>query len=296
MKNILIIIILLIISTNILASKVKSTGSPSDWVKNNAWDLDAPSSSSTQYDTIVILAGHTVKLKETIDLSSWTSPVYIILDGALQIVNSDSPGELLLPEGSAISISATGKIESHLVIKICAGNDTICNSSTVGPAYFAQTGTNLPVTLLDYTYNYKTQNLEWTTASEENNDYFTIDVIDKEGTITQTYNVLGNGNTNIIKKYNLYLIENDIYIHVTQTDYDGKINDLFTTYIRQQKHNIYIIHNIDNIEINGNYNHIQIINMNGVETKYDLINNKIYGLKRGFYIFILDKIPYKVVY
>ena len=156
--------------------------------------------------------------------------------------------------------------------------------------------TPLPVELLSYDYNYKTQNLEWVTASEENNDFFTITVFEKDGTIVNTYYVDGAGNSNILLKYQLNIIENDVYVHATQTDYDGKRNDLFTTYIRQQKQKIYLINNINHIEINGVFNEIQIINMNGVEIPYNIINNKVYGLKRGFYIFIIDETPYKVVY
>ena len=156
--------------------------------------------------------------------------------------------------------------------------------------------TLLPIKLLNYNYNYKTKNIEWSTIIEQNNDYFSINIINKDGLIKNTYYVNGAGNSNILQKYKLNINESNVYVQVTQTDYDGNENYLFTLYIQDKKDkDIYIIHNYDYIEIIGDFNDIEIFSINGMKISYRKINNKIY-LNHGIYIIIIDNKSYKIIF
>jgi hypothetical protein len=85
----------------------------------------------------------------------------------------------------------------------------------------------LPIELISFegisknTYNY----LFWKTASEYNNDYFTIEKTLDGINFTPIANINGAGNSNMVLNYDYidYNIINTItYYRLKQTDYDGK--------------------------------------------------------------------------
>ena len=84
---------------------------------------------------------------------------------------------------------------------------------------------SLPVELLSFTA--KRQNdlivLNWTTASEINNDYFTIEKsYDMESWNNVSF-IKGAGNSNELVNYEITDIENkEVYYRLSQTDFDGK--------------------------------------------------------------------------
>lgn len=85
----------------------------------------------------------------------------------------------------------------------------------------------LPVSLLAFSANCKNNvtTLSWSTSSETNNDYFTIDRSDNTYNWRQIGNIKGSGNSNSVKNYSY--IDKDptsgtSYYRLKQTDYDGK--------------------------------------------------------------------------
>ncbi len=88
--------------------------------------------------------------------------------------------------------------------------------------------TILPVEFIDANYDCNSETLKWITASEINNDHFTIITgsIDDDGDFIASSNtplqIDGNGNTNSISHYNTNVETSDKYIQLWQTDYDGK--------------------------------------------------------------------------
>lgn len=85
----------------------------------------------------------------------------------------------------------------------------------------------LPVEFLDFNASVKTASIEltWKTASETNNDYFTIErSLDGENFIPLAF-IDGNGNSNDIVRY-FYTDESPFqglaYYRIKQTDFDGK--------------------------------------------------------------------------
>ncbi len=88
----------------------------------------------------------------------------------------------------------------------------------------------LPITLLDFTAKYigpKTVAIQWSTASEVNNDYFTIQRSSDGIHFTDIQIVDGAGNSSMIQAYND--IDDDAldgisYYRLKQTDYDGQFS------------------------------------------------------------------------
>jgi len=104
--------------------------------------------------------------------------------------------------------------------------------TSYSPITFAsKSGYNqLPIELLKFTgdCNDKFIDLNWSTASEINNDYF---IIEKSYDAIQWYEVTrvtGSGNSSEIKKYQYLdkvdLLNKNIYYRLIQVDFDGRIN------------------------------------------------------------------------
>jgi len=97
----------------------------------------------------------------------------------------------------------------------------------------------LPIELLSFGYSCENMELEWTTSSEQNNDYFTIekssDMINWEfvGDIT------GQGNSNVRQNYSYKIDDNNqIYYRLCQFDYDNTEECFNTIYIDCEMSNV----------------------------------------------------------
>jgi GEVED domain/Secretion system C-terminal sorting domain len=90
----------------------------------------------------------------------------------------------------------------------------------------------LPVELTDFTAN-PTQDcgvqLDWVTATESNNDFFSLEKSSDGVHWVKLAQIKGNGNSTQTQHYTYIdrgLVNGTYYYHLTQTDFDGKINDL----------------------------------------------------------------------
>lgn len=88
----------------------------------------------------------------------------------------------------------------------------------------------LPVSLTDFFVEYYNRDVElvWVTASEINNDYFTIEKSDDAQSWEYVDDVVGNGNTNYQSEYRYKINDTDRarYYRLSQTDFDGTSVDL----------------------------------------------------------------------
>lgn len=91
---------------------------------------------------------------------------------------------------------------------------------------FIENGTPLPVELLDFKADEQENHIliSWSTASELNNDFFTLEKSKNGDDFTLTGTVSGNGTTNILSEY--FFIDTSpflglSYYRLSQTDYDG---------------------------------------------------------------------------
>lgn len=120
-------------------------------------------------------------------------------------------------------------------------------------------GTPLPISLLSFNAQVVLGNVElsWTTATETNNDYFTVERSKDGVDFKQLAQVPGAGNSNSLLNYNLLdqqALEGVSYYRLKQTDFDGKYSysEIRTVSINtQQAENISIYPNPSNL--NGVY-------------------------------------------
>lgn len=140
----------------------------------------------------------------------------------------------------------------------------------------------LPIELLYFKPKYEDDivKLRWSTASEHNNDYFTIEK-SYDGIMCEVIkNVPGAGNsTHVIDYYEedrSLLTSSIVYYRLKQTDFDGK-------FVRTDWESVFIDKQVTNLEINPNpfdqeLNITFISEINGIKTLNltDLIGNVVY--------------------
>lgn len=101
----------------------------------------------------------------------------------------------------------------------------------------------LPVSLIYFTGFYQNQSygieLKWTTVSESNNNYFTLERSTDGLNFGAIISILGNGTTSAVNKYQYTDTNNDVkrdscYYRLSQTDLDGTRKNLETIYVRRE--------------------------------------------------------------
>lgn len=129
----------------------------------------------------------------------------------------------------------------------------------------------------------------WTTASETNNDYFSVEI----------GRVKGAGNSNSL---NYYIFVHDFFLgysRIKQVDFDGKFDYSETIYVKCNKKfsGIKVFPNPvgknEHIFIEGKYETLDLFDCQG---KKILINeNVISGLNSGIYILVIDSVKIKLI-
>jgi hypothetical protein len=98
----------------------------------------------------------------------------------------------------------------------------------------------LPIALLDFTAKYKKPgmvSLKWATATEINNNYFTLSRSSDGKNFTTWKNIPGKGNTNSEVQYSIddpEPLSGISYYRLHQTDFDGTQTELKTVTVREQ--------------------------------------------------------------
>jgi hypothetical protein len=182
-------------------------------------------------------------------------------------------GRSFIKKGFVIGSNLTGSI-----IKVKVTYDTYTNvGDGIALDKFRLEGsliTVLPIELLDFSpkLNGEEVYLDWTTSTEVNNDYFTIQRSKDASSFEDLGIVNGAGNSNDLLKYN-YIDDGSelsgiVYYRLKQTDFDGKtsyskIKSVDLSSLAQNKWSIYPnpAKNILNIE--GNIVKVEIRNLLG---------------------------------
>jgi hypothetical protein len=149
------------------------------------------------------------------------------------------------------------------------GLDGTCSASTVGQVVrtglsgfsnfgTAQSTAPLPIELLSFTgKGVGNRNLlEWTTASETNNDFFTVERSSNGIGFEEVTRVDGGGNSTLLLNYSTYdnsPLPEITYYRLKQTDFDGKFTYSGVIAIENEMKNI-TIENIYPNPTNGNIN------------------------------------------
>lgn len=222
MKRILGILFLSVLSLTSLATTVTAIPPGGDWSDAGTWDGPVPGC----YDTILIPAGVTVNVDIQVDLEACPGPVFIHVFGTIHFVMGQ---KLKLPCNSALyldpsggNLTADSYVGSNNFLEIC--NDVVWKASdgAQGP------GVYLKISLLYFTAQLddksRTVNLKWATASEINNDYYTIqrssDAVNWEDILTQT----AIGTSSSLTEYSDVDVNPMLglnYYRLMQTDLDG---------------------------------------------------------------------------
>jgi hypothetical protein len=185
-------------------------------------------------DSIIIRASDSIWISNTVDYTnppfSCTSPMYLTISGTLGFQTGK---KLILPAGSIITLNASGRISptggggSANLIDIGGVNVWSSDYGTVtGPLTITQF-TPLPIELISFTANAVNDavQLNWTTASEKNNNYFTIQRTADAIVFEDIDKLNGAGNSSSILNYSYTdysPLEGKSYYRLKQTDYDGK--------------------------------------------------------------------------
>lgn len=285
MKNIFIVLFLLITASS-FSTTIRSTGN-GDWETAATWDLNRE---PTDNDTIVIEAGHTVELGNRIELDG----VYIEIEGELYLYDgpgaaNSTQGRLVIDDASEIYILDNGSVTAedasaaYALIERTGGTATTYWDSNdgdlTGPATIDATDgltytlptdyTPLPIELISFTATQDNNSihLAWETATEENNDFFTIErsangiyfeIIEYE---------LGAGNSSVSLNYTIIdnpQYEGIYYYKLKQTDYNGDfsysdiISISYTSASELSKVNIYYGNHAVNVNLNNAYSNIKV--------------------------------------
>lgn len=107
---------------------------------------------------------------------------------------------------------------------------------------------SLPIDLINFSANvqYKKVKLEWTTTSEINNDFFTVERSDDALRFEPILYVQGKGNSNTISHYSIYdlhPLSGKSYYRLRQTDFNGtnKLSQIISVDILEADENIYFV-------------------------------------------------------
>lgn len=202
---------------------------------NGFWDDPASWSCGTvpsPGDTIIINPTDTIQLVTTEVYSG--AAMVIIINGTLEFASPSA--KLHLPCNSSVVINAGGAIinsgggiPSHN-IKICG--DLVWEGpegSVTGPIVLV--GPNpLPVDLVNFNIenNQNELNISWSTISERENDYFTIEGSYDGIVWIEIIQINGAGNSTTQINYN-HTYSNQVskygFIRITQTDYNGTVEE-----------------------------------------------------------------------
>lgn len=224
-------ILLFFIHVQVFAACV-SVGS-GDWGDPNTWVCNGVSGVPGCGDTITIAAGHTVTIRNQQNYSEpgCGTPMFIVVDGILDFPVNGPKLQLpcnsgfTLNNGGTLSASAPAGGGSANFLEICS---TVywrkADGTLTGPITY---GAPLPIELVyfDALVIENTIQLTWITASEINNDYFTIERSVDAKTWETVHTVNGAGNSNQIIEYtetDFNPLSGISYYRLKQTDFDGR--------------------------------------------------------------------------
>ena len=221
MKKFIFIIVLLI--SNLSYSATCNSIGSGNWNNPLIWSCGVVPSPG---DVLTVSFGDTITISANTNMNGVPTTLYI--DGILLF---DSPGaKLRLECGSSVIISATGEIRdsgngtpSHS-LRICGVDEWSGTDGTLsGPLVIGVVP--LSIELVDFSVEKLRDelNFKWVTATEINNDYFTIEGSeDNENWFPIGFHD-GAGNSEEVINYQLLrLIDFKYqYFRLRQTDYDG---------------------------------------------------------------------------
>lgn len=226
MKNITLILIISFLTAIHLKAAVCTSLCTGNWNDPSTWcNGQVPACG----DTIVICAGHECTIISQQNYLACPNPIYIYVNGMLTFTTGN---KLTLPVGSVVTVNVGGVINpgngggsSNL---ITIGTTDVWNAGSGSlPGYVVLSVAPLPIELIAFNARAKNGQVElnWETASETNNDYFTIqrttDGIDFQSVGQE---IDGAGNSTSVLSYkgtDRNPNRGSSYYRLKQTDFNG---------------------------------------------------------------------------
>jgi len=157
----------------------------------------------------------------------------------------------------------------------------------------------LPIELINFEGNCYQNNIEltWTTASEENNQNFTIEKSVDGINFASIGTVEGAGNSSESHDYSFMDKNNgydNVYYRLKQTDFDGTSETTRPIVVKcnSMTNNVLVSPNPakvnEPITIFGNFQTLKVNNVLGSDIKAKIEGNKILGLPKGVYFIVID--------
>jgi hypothetical protein len=152
--------------------------------------------------------------------------VFWIAEGAISMGTHTNMKGTVFSHSAACSMEANGNLEGRMLTASGAVSFST-GVIFVEPLYFS-TSTSLPIELLSFTAEVEDGHvqLNWTTTTEKNNDYFNVEHSVDGINFTSISRIKGAGNSKQTLSYSSVhytSLEGVSYYRLKQTDYDGKI-------------------------------------------------------------------------
>jgi len=184
-----------------------------------------------------------------------------------------------------------------------AAYDLTSRAMTYGNNGCTEAIVSLPVELL-YFSSFCSDNsvkLYWSTATETNNAYFTIEAADAaNGDFVPVAKVDGAGNSNEMLEYSIDVDTKAKYFRLKQTDYDGKFTYSDVIAVDCEDSPVQLFPSLaaegENITIIGEVSSVRVFDSMGREVFPEFNENKVCCLESGMYFFVINgKWNHKVV-
>ncbi len=222
-------IFLMMIIPQVTNAAVGNAVSSGNWNSTSTWSFSGVNRVPTCGDTIAIPSGRTVTVNAQNDLSGCSSVLLINISGTLQFSNGN---KLKLPCNSTVDLKSGGVIKkstsgggNSTYIEICGTIEWAASDGQLnGPVVLG--GNTLPISLLYFKGNAAGDfvELNWSTASEVNNDYFTVERSYDGENFSSVAQLNGAGNSTVTLDYSTrdeMPLKGISYYRLKQTDYDG---------------------------------------------------------------------------
>jgi hypothetical protein len=225
MKPFIVLLVYTLVFASYSSAAVCQSLGNGNWNTPSTWSCGTL---PTGGDQIRIMAGDTVSISTVTNILG--PSVTLTIDGVFLFDNPSA--KLRLPCGSIIIITASGSIESTGVgqpshsIRICRDEVWSGSDGTLtGPLVI---GVILPIELTFFDAESSADGIDftWQTASEKDNDYFTIEGSSDGVNWRSMHEIAGAGTTQELQDYSFSsLNEHQFqYFRLKQTDFDGQFS------------------------------------------------------------------------
>lgn len=155
----------------------------------------------------------------------------------------------------------TTTTSSDVTSFISAGDGIVANQD-------CYTGTALPVTLVSFNLTKVGNDIvfQWKTATEENTEYFQIQIIGKDGAINVGEQIKANGNSTNMLSYK-YILKNgkpgSYKLKITDCDGTAKYSNIKSIFFNDNTIKVFPNPTTDVVNIEGKFTQITITDVNG---------------------------------